>query len=144
MYYDLLFASVWHTLRLFGYSHDGVESGAVAVLQTWSSTPTAWPLPISATGKGMPANEQKLVETVSLMTILYLSTDKKTQKPAIRQRTLQIFFSKNLKIVTKYIALNPAGVVQHRVIAWSCRPLRLLFIVKRAFFITSPKNPAIS
>lgn len=35
MYYDLLFASVWHTLRLFGYSHYGVESGAVAVLHTW-------------------------------------------------------------------------------------------------------------
>ena len=27
MYYDLLFASVWHTLRSFGYSHYGVESG---------------------------------------------------------------------------------------------------------------------
>ncbi len=35
MYYDLLFSSVWHTLRLFGYSHYGVESGAVAVLHTW-------------------------------------------------------------------------------------------------------------
>ncbi len=35
MYYDLLFASVWNTLRSFGYSHFGVESGAVAVLHTW-------------------------------------------------------------------------------------------------------------
>lgn len=35
IYYDLLFAAVWHTLRLFGYSHYGVESGAVAVLHTW-------------------------------------------------------------------------------------------------------------
>ncbi|GET27992.1 hypothetical protein SD074_01940 [Prolixibacter sp. SD074] len=35
MYYDLLFASVWHTLRSFGYSHYGVESGAIAVLHTW-------------------------------------------------------------------------------------------------------------
>jgi hypothetical protein len=35
MYYDLLFASVWHTLRTFGYSHFGVESGAVAILHTW-------------------------------------------------------------------------------------------------------------
>ena len=34
-YYDLLFAAVWHTLRLFGYTHYGVESGAVAVLHTW-------------------------------------------------------------------------------------------------------------
>lgn len=35
MYYDLLFAAVWHTLRSFGYSHFGTESGAVAVLHTW-------------------------------------------------------------------------------------------------------------
>ena len=35
MYYDLLFSAVWHTLRLFGYTHYGVESGAVAVLHTW-------------------------------------------------------------------------------------------------------------
>lgn len=35
LYYNLLFAAVWHTLRSFGYSHYGVESGAVAVLHTW-------------------------------------------------------------------------------------------------------------
>lgn len=35
MYYDLLFAAVWHTLRLFGYTHYGAETGAVAVLHTW-------------------------------------------------------------------------------------------------------------
>ena len=33
--YDLLFAAVWNTLRAFGYSHYGIESGAVAVLHTW-------------------------------------------------------------------------------------------------------------
>jgi hypothetical protein len=35
MFYDLLFAAVWNTLRTFGYSHYGVEGGAVAVLHTW-------------------------------------------------------------------------------------------------------------
>ncbi len=35
MYYDLLFAAVWDTLRSFGYSHFGAESGAIAVLHTW-------------------------------------------------------------------------------------------------------------
>jgi hypothetical protein len=35
MYYDLLFAAVWETLRSFGYSHFGVETGAVAVLHSW-------------------------------------------------------------------------------------------------------------
>ncbi len=35
MYYDILFAAVWNTLRSFGYTHFGVETGAVAVLHTW-------------------------------------------------------------------------------------------------------------
>ena len=35
MYYQLLFSAVWNTLRSFGYSHFGIESGAVAVLHTW-------------------------------------------------------------------------------------------------------------
>jgi hypothetical protein len=35
MYYDLLFSALWHTLRSFGYSHFGTETGAVAVLHTW-------------------------------------------------------------------------------------------------------------
>ncbi len=35
MYYKLLFAAAWNTLRSFGYSQYGVETGAVAVLHTW-------------------------------------------------------------------------------------------------------------
>jgi predicted Zn-ribbon and HTH transcriptional regulator len=35
MYYNLLFAAVWNTLHSFGYSHFGVESGAVCVLHSW-------------------------------------------------------------------------------------------------------------
>ena len=34
-YYDLMFASVWNTLRAFGYTNYGVETGAVVVLHTW-------------------------------------------------------------------------------------------------------------
>jgi hypothetical protein len=35
MYYNLLFSSAWNTLRTFGYTRYGVESGTVAVLHTW-------------------------------------------------------------------------------------------------------------
>lgn len=35
VFYALFFAAVWNTLRSFGYSHFGVESGAVCVLHTW-------------------------------------------------------------------------------------------------------------
>jgi hypothetical protein len=34
-YYKMLFSSVWETLRSFGYTHYGIESGAVCVLHTW-------------------------------------------------------------------------------------------------------------
>jgi len=35
LYFKILFQSAWETLRSFGYTHYGVESGAVAVLHTW-------------------------------------------------------------------------------------------------------------
>jgi hypothetical protein len=34
-FYNLLFSSVWETLRQFGYTRFGVESGAICVLHTW-------------------------------------------------------------------------------------------------------------
>lgn len=34
-FYRLLFSAVWRTLHSFGYTHFGVESGAVCVLHTW-------------------------------------------------------------------------------------------------------------
>lgn len=34
-FYKALFASVWNTLQTFGYTHYGVESGALAMLHTW-------------------------------------------------------------------------------------------------------------
>lgn len=35
LYYNILFSAVWRTLHSFGYSHYGVESGAIAVLHSW-------------------------------------------------------------------------------------------------------------
>lgn len=37
-FYNAMFACVWDTLRTFGYSHYGVESGAICVLHTWGQT----------------------------------------------------------------------------------------------------------
>lgn len=34
-FYNQLFAAVWETLRQFGYTQHGVESGAICVLHTW-------------------------------------------------------------------------------------------------------------
>ena len=37
LYYKILFKSVWDTLRTFGYTKYGVETGAIAVLHTWAT-----------------------------------------------------------------------------------------------------------
>ena len=34
-FYNMLFAKTWETLQAFGYTHYGVESGALMVLHTW-------------------------------------------------------------------------------------------------------------
>jgi len=34
-FYSILFTSVWQSLRTFGYTHYGVESGALSILHTW-------------------------------------------------------------------------------------------------------------
>lgn len=43
MYYDLLFAAVWQTLRSFGYTNYGVESSEVCVLHTWGQNLSLYP-----------------------------------------------------------------------------------------------------
>lgn len=35
LYYKVLFSATWRTLHAFGYTHYGVESGAVCILHTW-------------------------------------------------------------------------------------------------------------
>jgi len=35
MFYNLMFSAVWRTLHSFGYTHYGVESGAVFILHSW-------------------------------------------------------------------------------------------------------------
>jgi hypothetical protein len=42
-FYGQLFAAVWDTLRTFGYSHFGVESGAVCMLHTWGQNMSLHP-----------------------------------------------------------------------------------------------------
>lgn len=35
IFYNVLFSAVWRTLHSFGYTHYGVETGAIAVLHSW-------------------------------------------------------------------------------------------------------------
>ena len=43
LFYNLLFKSVWETLRTFGYTEYGVETGAIAILHTWGQNLTLHP-----------------------------------------------------------------------------------------------------
>ncbi len=43
LFYKLLFRAVWQTLRSFGYTHYGSESGAIAILHTWGQNLTLHP-----------------------------------------------------------------------------------------------------
>ena len=43
LYYKILFASVWQTLRTFGYTHYNAETGAVCILHSWGQNLTLHP-----------------------------------------------------------------------------------------------------
>jgi len=78
----------------------------------------------------MPGSEQKVKKTTVFTKFYRCIKLKKHKKPTILQRTsIPEYSPKTLKTFAKYIALNPADVVQHGLIAGSCRPLIVLFIM---------------
>ncbi len=62
-FYSTLFSCVWDTLRTFGYTYYGVESGAVAVLHTWGQNLSLHPhihCLVPATGMTLAGNFKKI------------------------------------------------------------------------------------
>jgi len=62
-FYSILFSSVWLTLRTFGYTHYGVESGALAVLHTWGQNLSLHPhihCLVPAAGISLAGNIKKI------------------------------------------------------------------------------------
>lgn len=62
-FYNTLFSSVWDTLRTFGYTHYGVESGAIAVLHTWGQNLSLHPhihCLVPAAGMTLAGNFKKI------------------------------------------------------------------------------------
>lgn len=62
-FYNTLFSSVWDTLRTFGYTHYGVESGAIAVLHTWGQNLSLHPhihCLVPAAGMTLDGNFKKI------------------------------------------------------------------------------------
>jgi hypothetical protein len=62
-FYNRFFAAVWDTLRTFGYSHFGVESGAVCVLHTWGQNLSLHPhvhCIVPATGLTLAGNFKRI------------------------------------------------------------------------------------
>lgn len=62
-FYSQLFYSVWDTLRQFGYTHFGVESGAVCMLHTWGQNISLHPhihCIVPATGETLAGNMKNI------------------------------------------------------------------------------------
>lgn len=62
-FYGILFSSVWQTLRTFGYTHYGVESGALAILHTWGQNMSLHPhihCLVPAAGISLSGNIKKI------------------------------------------------------------------------------------
>jgi hypothetical protein len=62
-FYSQLFYSVWDTLRQFGYTHFGVESGAVCMLHTWGQNLSLHPhihCIVPATGETLAGNMKNI------------------------------------------------------------------------------------
>jgi len=63
LFYSILFSSVWDTLRTFGYTHYGVESGAIAILHTWGQNLSLHPhihCLVPAAGMTLAGNFKKI------------------------------------------------------------------------------------
>jgi len=92
MFYKLLFRYIWSTLRSFGYTHYGVETGAVAVLHTWGQN--LWLHPhvhclVPAAGYTIDGRWKNIGETGSfLYPINQLSKDFKGKFPDSLKRKL--------------------------------------------------------
>ena len=79
--------------------------------------------------------KMKMTKNRLLITIRRLSLNRKNTKTCnTSMNFIPLFIFKNHKSDNKCIALIPAGVVQHRLIAGSCRPLRVLFIMQSCFY----------
>lgn len=62
-FYADMFECVWNTLRTFGYSHHGVESGAICVLHTWGQNLSLHPhihCIVPATGLTLAGNMKSI------------------------------------------------------------------------------------
>ncbi len=62
-FYSNMFSSVWQSLQTFGYTHFGVESGAIAILHTWGQNLSLHPhihCLVPAAGIDLTGNMKKI------------------------------------------------------------------------------------
>ncbi|MCK5023886.1 MAG: transposase, partial [Candidatus Aenigmarchaeota archaeon] len=85
-FYNTLFSCVWDTLRTFGYTNYGVETGAIAVLHTWGQNLSLHPhvhCLVPAAGMTLTGNFKKISKKGK-----YLYTVKKLS-PVFRGKMMQ-------------------------------------------------------
>ena len=81
-FYNALFSSVWQSLRSFGYTHYGAETGALAVLHTWGQNLSLHPhihCLVPAAGISLDGNINKISKKGKyLYSVKKLSVDFRT------------------------------------------------------------------
>jgi len=78
-FYSTLFSSLWQTLQTFGYTHYGVETGAIAILHTWGQNLSLHPhihCLVPAAGITLAGNMRKISKKGKyLYPVIKLSVD---------------------------------------------------------------------
>jgi hypothetical protein len=103
-FYGTLFSCVWDTLRQFGYTHFGVETGAVCVLHTWGQNLSLHPhvhCIVAAAGETLSGNMKHIGSTGKyLYPVSQLST-------VFRGKVMECIKShlKKLALLTQYQGL---------------------------------------
>jgi hypothetical protein len=111
-FYEAQFDSVWDTLRSFGYTHYGVETGAICVLHTWGQNLSLHPhihcivptvglnlrdklIPIGKEGKYLyPVRQLSTVFRGKLLERLKHNLTKQNVFSAVHQQTMNSCYSK--------------------------------------------------
>lgn len=105
MYYKVLFSALWRTLHSFGYTHFGVETGAVAILHSWGQNLSLHPhvhCLVPAAGYSLKgewkniASKEKYLYPVHQLSTTFKGKFLDSIKRQLRKRDMEGAFEKQL------------------------------------------------
>jgi len=130
-FYEAQFDSIWDTLRSFGYSHYGVETGAICVLHTWGQNLSLHPhvhcivpsvglnlrdklIPIGNEGKYLyPVRQLSTVFRAKLLERLKQNLKKQNLLTTVHQQIIDICYAKPWVVYCEPSLGNAAQIVEY-------------------------------